>query len=182
MTSIGKNPTSMTAGLAADMSVAAADDARLAKAQAAGNKKQHDRAELRKVAEEFESLFLGIVLKSMRQTVQESGLLDGGNAEDIYRSMLDDEYAKMMAAQRHTGIADNIEEFLLRSYGEGLQTETTIGKAAGIKAYQEAGQQVGLQNALKQARIDTSGTPSASVASEPGKTIFSQLSSLPKSL
>lgn len=182
MTSIAKPALPTSPGLTTDMSLAQADSARLAKAQAAGNKKQHDRAELRKVAEEFESLFLGIVLKSMRQTVQQSGLLDGGNAEDIYRSMLDDEYAKMMAAQRHTGIADNIEEFLLRSYGETLRPETSVEKAAGMKAYQAAGLQPGLQNTLKQARIDTSGTPSAPVASEPGKINFSQLSSLPKSL
>ncbi|MEN9835490.1 MAG: peptidoglycan hydrolase FlgJ, partial [Pseudomonadota bacterium] len=58
-----------------------------------------DRATIKKAAEDFESLFLNIVLKSMRDTVQKSGLIDGGNAEDIYKSLLDDEYAKMMAAQ-----------------------------------------------------------------------------------
>jgi len=71
-----------------------------------------DQAEIRKLSEDFESIFLGLVLKSMRDSVQKSGLIDGGNAENIYRSMLDDEYAKQMAAQHHTGLADQIANFL----------------------------------------------------------------------
>jgi Rod binding domain-containing protein len=88
--------------------------------------------DIRKVAEEFESLFLGLVLKSMRDTVMKSGLVDGGNAEDIYRSMLDTEYAKIMASQRHTGIADNIEMFMK---GE-TKVNADVGPA-GIKAYRQ---------------------------------------------
>ncbi len=65
-----------------------------------------------KVAEEFESLFLGIVLKAMRDTVPDSGLMSKSNAMKIYTSMLDDEYSKILAANRHTGIAESIENFL----------------------------------------------------------------------
>ena len=95
-----------------------------------------DRTTIKQAAEDFESLFLNIVLKSMRDTVQKSGLIDGGNAEEIYSSMLDDEYAKMMAAQRHTGLADNIESFLLTSQAQSRPSTPPIAeKAAGIKAY-----------------------------------------------
>jgi Rod binding domain-containing protein len=122
--------------------------------------KNPDRSELRKISEDFESLFLGLVVKSMRQTVQKSGLIDGGNGEDIFSSMLDDEYAKIMAAERHTGIADNIEDFLLRSYGQKTEQELAFEKGVGMKTYQ----QQGLQNVVKQARIETSGIPSAPIA------------------
>lgn len=71
-----------------------------------------DRAQIKQLSEDFEAIFLGLVLKSMRDSVQKSGLIDGGNAENIYRSMLDDEYAKQMAAQHHTGLADQIADFL----------------------------------------------------------------------
>lgn len=71
-----------------------------------------DQAEIKKLSEDFEAIFLGLVLKSMRESVQKAGLIDGGNAENIYRSMLDDEYAKQMAAQHHTGLADEIANFL----------------------------------------------------------------------
>lgn len=159
-----------------DLSVSQMDAAKLSKIDSKIG--GHSRDEVRGVAEDFESLFLGIVLKSMRDTVQKSGLLDGGNAEDIYASMLDDEYAKSMAAQRHTGIADNIEEFLLRSYGESVLPEPAVEQAIGMKTYQ----QQGLQIPEKQARIDTSGIPSVPVANVPGKELILQMSSLQKPL
>jgi len=166
--------TKSMAGLAVDQATQA-KDGDLARFDRVKNP---DRAELRKISEDFESLFLGIVVKSMRQTVQKSGLLDGGNGEDIFSSMLDDEYAKMMAAERHTGIADNIEEFLLRSYGQRPEPEVAVEKAIGMKTYQEQG----LQNIAKQARIDTSGIPSVPFASSSGNSIPLLSSSLQKPL
>ena len=101
-------------------------------------------AEIRQLSEDFESLFLGMVLKSMRDSVQKSGLIDGGNAENIYRSMLDDEYAKQMSSQHHTGLADQIADFLIgqnqvrghKAYdGQGLPDDAkqaTIGSKTGL--------------------------------------------------
>jgi Rod binding domain-containing protein len=81
-----------------------------------------DQAEkLRQSAEEFEAIFVGLMLKSMRDSVQKSGLLDGGNGEDIFRGMLDAEYSKAMAAERKTEIADAIE----REMKELLQINST---------------------------------------------------------
>ena len=103
--------------------------------------KMNSEAEIKKVAEEFESLFLGLVLKSMRDTVQKSGLIDGGNAEDIYRSMLDTEYTKIMAEQRTTGIADSIQNFMMElgageGADEGVDTAAgNVAKSQAIKAY-----------------------------------------------
>lgn len=72
-----------------------------------------DKGEIKKLANEFEAIFLQIMLKSMRDSVQKSELVDGGNGEDIFRTMLDSEYAKSMAEQRTSGIAQNIENQLL---------------------------------------------------------------------
>jgi len=116
------------------------------------NAPQGDDGELRKIRElsnDFESIFLEIVLKSMRDTVPKDGLMSGGNAEDIYRSMLDSEYAKNMAQQRVTGIADQIERFMLQSLGkessrdnvgtQNLEHDTkrqiSAIKQDGLKAY-----------------------------------------------
>lgn len=49
------------------------------------------------VSESFSSLFLETMLQAMRKTVPKSGFMDGGNSEEIYRSMLDAEYAKIMS-------------------------------------------------------------------------------------
>ncbi len=112
-----------------------------------------ERAVIKQAAEDFESLFMGIVLKSMRNTVQKSGLIDGGHAEEVYGSMLDDEYSKMMSSQRHTGIADEIERFLLES-----QVGRRPDNMEGLKAYQATQ----LQDQAKQAIIE-SGKSQASL-------------------
>ena len=102
-----------------------------------------DRAKIHEVSEQFESIFLNLMLKSMRDTVHSSGLMDGGNAEDIYRSMLDGEYAQQMAHQRQSGIANSIEKFILDSLPkenqgpQGLQADpkqVTIDHRSSIKS------------------------------------------------
>ena len=72
-----------------------------------------DIESIKKSAKDFEAIFLELVLKSMRNTVEKSDLFDGGNGEDIFRQMLDSEYAKVMAEQGTTGISTSIEKQLL---------------------------------------------------------------------
>jgi flagellar protein FlgJ len=64
------------------------------------------------VCYEMESLFIGIMLKSMRNTVQESDFFGQSLANDIFRDMLYDEYAKMMARSDQFGIARQIYDQL----------------------------------------------------------------------
>ncbi|CAG1065607.1 Murein DD-endopeptidase MepM [uncultured bacterium] len=71
--------------------------------------------ELRAAAAEFESLFINQMMKSMRDTIGKSELFDGGNAEDIYTSMLDTELSKNMAKSGGIGLAD----MLLRQLSDG---------------------------------------------------------------
>lgn len=65
-----------------------------------------------KVAKEFESLFVGMMLKSMRETVGKDKLTGGGHGEEAYQSMLDQEYAKAVAASGSLGLARTIEQQL----------------------------------------------------------------------
>jgi len=64
------------------------------------------------VCYEMESLFIGIMLKSMRNTVQESDFFGQSLANDIFRDMLYDEYAKTMARSDQFGIARQIYDQL----------------------------------------------------------------------
>ena len=68
--------------------------------------------DLKSVSQEFESLFLDTVLQSMRKSIVKSDFISGGHAEDMYQSMLDSEYAKMMSKQNQTGLARIIEKQL----------------------------------------------------------------------
>lgn len=88
-----------------------------------------EREAIKKAAKDFEAVFLGILMKSMRDSVQKSGLMDGGNSEEIYQSMLDTEYTKQMADQNFTGLSKAIEEQLLRNR---VSSATGISKAANV--------------------------------------------------
>jgi len=64
---------------------------------------------------EFESLFVNMMLKTMRDTVEKSGLVDGGQAEDIFSDMLYDEYARDMTKNAGFGFADTVYRELARA-------------------------------------------------------------------
>lgn len=77
----------------------------------------------RKVAREFESLFVGMMLKSMRETVGHDKLTGGGHGEEIYRSMLDQEYAKALAERGGIGLSALVERQLDRQGGNGARRQ-----------------------------------------------------------
>lgn len=87
----------------------------VARAQQAGRRRDvagdgKEKAQARKVAQEFEALFIGMMLKSMRSTVGEDKLLGGGHGEEMYRSLLDQEYATAAARRGGLGLAAIIEK------------------------------------------------------------------------
>ncbi len=76
----------------------------LPRIESAGNREQ-----LEEVAQEFESLFVKMMLDSMRDTRnQEDNFTYGGMAEDIFEDMLYTEYSRDIARRGDFGIADMI--------------------------------------------------------------------------
>lgn len=63
---------------------------------------------LRNVSDEFEALLINEMLKSMRKTVNKTGLIDGGMTEDIFGDMLYTEYSKNFSKSKTFGISDII--------------------------------------------------------------------------
>ena len=47
-----------------------------------------------KVAKEFESIIINLMLKSMRKTISKNKLIDGGMGEEVFQSLLDEQYSK----------------------------------------------------------------------------------------
>ena len=84
----------------------------------------------RKVAQEFEAMFVGMMLKSMRDTVGKNELTGGGKGEEIFQSMLDQEYATSIAtSQGGIGLAAMIEKQLVRdSAPRSEKTPITVSK------------------------------------------------------
>ncbi len=71
-------------------------------------------AKLDEAAEEFEAVFLAQMLQHMFAGVETDELFGGGQAEDVYRSMMLDEYAKLMARTGGIGVADHVKREMLR--------------------------------------------------------------------
>jgi Rod binding domain-containing protein len=136
----------------------AADQAAMGKvdALAAKQPRENQIAQVKKLAKDFESIFLEQMFRTMRSSIQKSGLIDGGNAEEIYTSMLDSEYAKQMTEQGNGGLSQMIERQLLQSMGIKLDTSAAATKRQALHSYERNGPQP-LQPDRKEVTIKTSG-------------------------
>ncbi|MBI5810079.1 MAG: peptidoglycan DD-metalloendopeptidase family protein [Deltaproteobacteria bacterium] len=79
-----------------------------------------DKAALKKAAEEFEAFFINEMLKSMRATIQKSSLFDGGNAQDLYSSMMDTELSRFMASSGGIGLGSILLQQILPDEGAAV--------------------------------------------------------------
>ena len=89
-------------------------------ARAGANQQQVDaqKKQIKKVSQDFEALFTGMMLQSMRSTVAEDKVAGGGKAEETYRYLLDQEYAAQASkTSGNRGIAALVEQELLRRSG-----------------------------------------------------------------
>ncbi len=75
-----------------------------------------DLARLKKLSVDYESLFMKEVVSAMRKSVPPDGITGGGNAGEIYKSMLDDHMAANMARQGNSGIVQSIYNKLSKTY------------------------------------------------------------------
>ncbi|MBL8537730.1 MAG: rod-binding protein [Hyphomonadaceae bacterium] len=87
--------------------------------------------EIRRTAEEFESVFLAEMLRPMFDGIETDGLGGGGIGEETFRPMLIDRYAEALSKSGGVGIADAIVRELLRMQGSAaLPTEENVDGAA----------------------------------------------------
>lgn len=70
-----------------------------------------DKAALKAAAQQFEALFLQMVLKSMRDATPSDGLFDSEQTR-LYESLLDQQLSQVLAARGNTGLAAVIERQL----------------------------------------------------------------------
>ena len=96
ITSAGPMPVQPTSGISTD------------------NSRLTSRANLNKAGQKFESVFIGMMLKSMRKANLGEGLFDSKNSE-TFRDMQDKQVADSMAAHQPIGIGKAMTEFLARS-------------------------------------------------------------------
>jgi flagellar protein FlgJ len=81
------------------------------------------QARLREAAREFEGVFLGLLMKAMRQATPKGGLFPGGAAREVTEQMFDEQIGRHAARASGVGLA----EMLVRHMMQG-------GRAAGPPA------------------------------------------------
>ena len=101
---------------------------------------KNDPSAVRKVAQQFESMFTRMMLKSMRDTVGTDPLF-GSDQEKMYQGMYDDQLALQLSKGRGLGLADMLVRQLQRLSGPApapapkgsAATDPATGAGGGIK-------------------------------------------------
>lgn len=65
-------------------------------------------------AKDFEAQFITQMLSTMFSTVEPNEELGGGDAEEVYQSMLQNEYGKIIARTGGVGVADQVKQIMIK--------------------------------------------------------------------
>lgn len=84
------------------------------------------KAKIHKAAGDFESMFLSEMLKPMFDQEETNPMFGGGQSEQIYRSMLVDEYGKQISKAGGIGIAKTVEKEMLAKQA-AAEKATSLG-------------------------------------------------------
>jgi Rod binding domain-containing protein len=68
----------------------------------------------KKAAIEFESVFISQMLAPMFDGISSDGPFGGGSGEKVYRSLMVDEYGKLIAKSGGIGLADSVMREILK--------------------------------------------------------------------
>ncbi len=108
-----------------------------AKSAAASGSKGDD-AQLKKVSQDMEAIFLRILLDSMQKTVPENSLMgDESTGMDTWRTMFNEKIADTMSSRSPVGLADMIYRQLVRER-DGKVAPAETGKSAEVQGSSSA--------------------------------------------
>ncbi|MBL6934225.1 MAG: rod-binding protein [Alphaproteobacteria bacterium] len=68
----------------------------------------------REKAEEFEAVFISQMMAPMFENLSTDGFFGGGQGEKVFRTLLIDEYGKVMAKAGGIGLADSVLNEMIR--------------------------------------------------------------------
>lgn len=72
------------------------------------------KEEVDKTAKQFEGMFMAQILNTLFKEVDLDPLTENGMADDIYKSMLLDEYGELLSERGVTGIGDAVAREMLK--------------------------------------------------------------------
>lgn len=74
----------------------------------------HNISAIAKVAEDFEAFFAGLVFEQISSDIESNPITGGGQGEEIFKSLLNQEYGRAIARTHSLGIADIVQRQLLQ--------------------------------------------------------------------
>ena len=96
---------------------------------------------IRQTSEQFEAYFLQQMMKTMRESIEKSDLVEGGNM-DMYQDLMDKEISLKMVKRGGMGLADMMERQMVRaqemSTQDALQLRQPDAKPMPLHAPREA--------------------------------------------
>lgn len=69
----------------------------------------------KRAADEFEAIFISQMLKSMSVGIKTDGPFGGGQSEDVYRDLMNEELGKTMSGKGGIGMSDAIYREILKN-------------------------------------------------------------------
>lgn len=82
------------------------------------DRKPLDEKKLEKACLEFESIFIHQMLKSMRQTIPQTGLMGEGKERNIFQALFDEEVSKNITKRGGLGMGKMLYEQMRRRVKE----------------------------------------------------------------
>lgn len=124
--------------------------------------KEDPRAALKGAAQQFEAVFLQMVLKSMRDASPKEGLFDSEQSR-LFQSMLDQQLTQTMSAKGSTGLSALIEKQLARGLPP-LASDTIRTEGASPPFPLQQQMRLPVQPAAPQAPAAAAAIPAAAAA------------------
>ena len=106
-----------------------------------GEAAQDPSKAIRKTSEQFEAYFIQQMMKTMRESIEKSDLVEGGNM-DQYQDLMDKELSLEMVKRGGMGVADMMERQMTLAQGlstqDALQLRPVEAKAMPLNQTREA--------------------------------------------
>ena len=77
--------------------------------------KEADLAKIDEAAQDFEAMFVSEMMKPLFESIKTDGPFGGGKGEEVFRSMLQQEYGKIVAQTGEIGIADQVKRQMIET-------------------------------------------------------------------
>ncbi|MGE3333835.1 MAG: rod-binding protein [Rhodospirillaceae bacterium] len=85
-----------------------------------------DEKKAREAGKDFEAFFIGQMMEHMMAGIETDSTFGGGPGEDMWRSMLNQEYGKELAKSGKLGIADHVMRGMLLAQEQRDQQTTQV--------------------------------------------------------